>query len=380
MPHKFETLAIHAGVEPESTTGAVMTPIFQTSTYAQTAPGQHRGYEYSRTDNPTRTALQTSLSALERTTYALVFSSGMAAIDAWLNTLSEGDHVIAGDDLYGGTYRLFSKVANRRGIDFSFADVANVESVATAVTQQTKWIWFETPTNPLLKVIDVAALSEFAKPKGIKIGVDNTFMSPYFQNPAELGADVVMHSMTKYINGHSDVVMGALMLTDQSRCEQLKFLQNAIGATPGPFDCFLVLRGIKSLAVRMQRHGENAQRLAQFLSEHPKVERVIYPGLQSHPQHELASNQARGYGGMLSFYLRGGLHEASNFLSSVRLFTLAESLGGVESLIEHPAIMTHASLPPEIREASGISDNFIRVSVGLEHIDDLIADINQALG
>lgn len=380
MPHKFETLAIHAGVEPESTTGAVMTPIFQTSTYAQTAPGQHRGYEYSRTDNPTRTALQTSLSALERTTYALVFSSGMAAIDAWLNTLSEGDHVIAGDDLYGGTYRLFSKVANRRGIDFSFADVANVESVATAVTQQTKWIWFETPTNPLLKVIDVAALSEFAKPKGIKIGVDNTFMSPYFQNPAELGADVVMHSMTKYINGHSDVVMGALMLNDQSLYEQLKFLQNSIGATPGPFDCFLVLRGIKSLAVRMQRHGENAQRLAQFLSEHPKVERVIYPGLQSHPQHELASNQARGYGGMLSFYLRGGLHEASNFLSSVRLFTLAESLGGVESLIEHPAIMTHASLPPEIREASGISDNFIRVSVGLEHIDDLIADINQALG
>lgn len=380
MSHEFETLAVHAGVEPEKLTGAVMTPIFQTSTYAQAGPGQHKGYEYSRTDNPTRTALQTSLLALERTTYSLVFSSGMAAIDAVLNTLITGDHVIAGDDLYGGTYRLFSKVANRRGIKFSFVDVANPEALEAAATTQTKWIWFETPTNPLLKVIDIQAVASFAKSRGIKVGVDNTFMSPYFQNPAELGADLVMHSMTKYINGHSDVVMGALMLNDKDLYDQLKFLQNSIGATPGPFDCFLVLRGIKSLAVRMQRHGENAQKLAEFLSTHPKVDRVIFPGLPNHPQHELAAAQARGFGGMLSFYVKGGLQEASQVLSRAQLFTLAESLGGVESLIEHPAIMTHASLPAEIRQASGISDNFIRVSVGIEHIDDLIADLDQALG
>lgn len=374
----FETDAVHAGVQPEPMTGAVMTPIFQTSTYAQRGPGQHQGYEYSRTDNPTRTALQISLAALERTKHALVFASGLSAIDAVLNTLAAGDHVLAGDDLYGGTFRLFNKVAAHRGIEFSYVPLDDLSAAQSAIRPNTKLIWFETPTNPMLKLVDIEAIAQLAKSRYILTAVDNTFMSPALQNPAVLGADIVMHSMTKFINGHSDVVMGALMLNDTALYERLKFLQNSIGAIPGPFDCWLVLRGIKTLAVRMERHCTNGQKLAEWLTSHPKVERVIHPGLPSHPQHELANRQTKGHGGMITFFIKGGEPEARAFLSELSLFTLAESLGGVESLIEHPAIMTHASVPPETRAEIGISDSLIRISTGIEHIDDLIADLDQA--
>lgn len=383
---KFETQVIHAGIEPEPMSGAVMTPIFQTSTYAQSGPGDHKGYEYSRTDNPTRTVLQTQLAALEKGDHALVFSSGLASTDAVLNLLNAGDHVIGGDDLYGGTRRLFSRVAAHRGLHFDFLSLANEEELRAAIRPETKLMWFETPTNPLLRVIDIAMIVRVAKEKGVLVAVDNTFMSPYFQNPLELGADIVMHSMTKYINGHSDVVMGALILRDrplpgseETLYGRLKFLQNAIGATPGPFDCFLVLRGIKTLAVRMQRHGENAMKVAQFLAGHPKVERVVYPGLSSHAGHELIQRQARGFGGMVTFFTKGDLQGADRFLRELKLFTVAESLGGVESLIEHPAIMTHASVPPDVRAELGISDTLIRVSAGIEAAEDLIADLDQGL-
>ncbi|HSI72429.1 MAG TPA: PLP-dependent aspartate aminotransferase family protein [Fimbriimonas sp.] len=398
--HSFETKVIHAGVEPDPQTGAVMTPIYQTSTYAQTSPGEHRGYEYSRTDNPTRTVLHNQLAALEGGTHALVFSSGLAAIDAVLNLLQQGDHVVAGNDLYGGSFRIFTKVASFRGIQFTFVDMTTEENVRAAMKENTKLVWFETPTNPLMNVIDIEMVARVAREHGALCAVDNTFMSPYYQRPLELGVDLVMHSMTKYINGHSDVVMGALVMGDReikppkqkwdaggyvwgdpprTLYERLKFLQNATGATPGPQDCFLVLRGIKTLAVRMQRHAENAMRIATFLEQHPRVERVLYPGLPSHPQHEVAKKQTSGHGGMLTFFIKGGLEEARRFLETVELFTLAESLGGVESLIEHPAIMTHASIPKDVRESIGLTDNLIRISSGIEGADDLIRDLDQAL-
>jgi cystathionine gamma-lyase len=396
-PHAFETQVIHAGIEPEPMTGAVMTPIYQTSTFAQAGPGEHKGYEYSRTDNPTRTVLQTQLAELEGGDRALVFASGLSATDAILNLFQSGDHVIAGDDLYGGTHRLFEKVATYRGLQFDFLDLQDLSRFEEAFRPETKLVWFETPTNPMRNVFDIRGITEIAHRHGALVVVDNTFMSPYFQNPLALGADVVMHSMTKYLNGHSDVVMGALILNDQEMrpprttwrdptfaapktlYARLKFLQNAIGAVPGPFDCWLVLRGIKTLAVRMQRHAENAGRIANHLGGHPKVERVLYPGLASHPGHVIARQQMRGFGGMLTFLLKGDLEDSKRFLSSVKLFTLAESLGGVESLIEHPAIMTHASLPAEQRKEIGILDNLIRVSVGIENADDLIRDLDQAL-
>jgi cystathionine gamma-lyase len=377
-----------------------MTPIFQTSTYAQPSPGQHRGFEYSRTDNPTRTVLQDQLAALENGEHALVFSSGLASIDAVLNLLRAGDHVVAGDDLYGGTYRLFTRVAAERGIEFSFADVGCESALRAEMRPNTRLVWFESPTNPMMTVVDIRMVARVAREHGALCAVDNTFMSPYFQRPLELGVDIVMHSMTKYLNGHSDVVMGALMFNDrplggnrpgdaggeertgsegETLYSKLKYLQNAIGATPGPFDCFLVLRGLKTLAVRMQRHAENAMRVAQFLEAHPKVERVIYPGLASHPQHEIARSQASGFSGMLTFLLRGDLEATRRFLEAVRLFTLAESLGGVESLIEHPAIMTHASIPPDVRRSIGILDNLVRISVGIEAVEDLLADLDRAL-
>lgn len=393
----FETKVIHAGIEPDPLSGAVMTPIYQTSTYAQSSPGEHKGYEYSRTDNPTRTVLQTQLAELEQGTHALVFSSGLAATDAVLNLFQSGDHIIAGDDLYGGTYRLFEKVATYRGLEFDFIDLNNEGLLREKIKSNTKLIWFETPTNPMLNIFDIAKITSIAKEHGLLSVVDNTFMSPFFQNPLTLGADIVMHSMTKYINGHSDVVMGCLILKDReikaprttwrdpnfaaprTLYSRLKFLQNAVGATPGPFDCWLVLRGIKTLAVRMERHAQNALRVAHFLQDHPKVERVIYPGLPSHPGHDLASRQMRGFGGMMTFFTKGGLDQARTFLENLKLFTLAESLGGVESLIEHPAIMTHASIPAELRREIGIHDNLIRVSAGIENADDLIADLDQAL-
>lgn len=383
---EFDTKVIHAGIEPEAITGAVMTPIFQTSTYAQAAPGEHKGYEYSRTDNPTRTVLQNQLAALEQGDHALVYASGLAATDGVLNLLKAGDHVVAGDDLYGGTRRLFTRVAADRGIHFTFVPLDKIENLSSALKPNTKLVWFESPTNPLLNVIDIAAVSAVAHDAGALVAVDNTFMSPYFQNPLTLGADIVMHSMTKYINGHSDVVMGCLVVRDRSfpgselgLYERLKFLQNAVGATPGPFDCFLVLRGIKTLALRMERHAQNAKAVVEFLVQHPKVDRVIYPGMPCHPGHEIAKRQANGFGGMLTFFVKGGEHEARKVLSSVKLFTLAESLGGVESLIEHPAIMTHASVPPEVRAEIGILDTLIRVSAGIEAASDLVADLDQAL-
>jgi cystathionine beta-lyase/cystathionine gamma-synthase len=396
MP-EFETQVIHAGIEPDELTGAVMTPIYQTSTYAQSSPGEHKGYEYSRTDNPTRTVLQNQLAALEQGDHALVFSSGLAASDCVLNLFQTGDHVIAGDDLYGGTYRLFEKVATYRGLKFDFIDLSAEELLRSKIRQETKLIWFETPTNPMLNVFDIRKIAAIAKEKDILVVVDNTFMSPYFQNPLTLGADIVMHSMTKYINGHSDVVMGCLVMRNRNLraprttwsdpnftapktlYERLKFLQNAVGATPGPFDCWLVLRGIKTLAVRMERHARNALEIAQFLEKHKRIERVVYPGLPNHPGHTLAKAQMRGFGGMITFFPTGGLPEARRFLENLKLFTLAESLGGVESLIEHPAIMTHASIPPEIRKEIGIADNLVRMSVGIEKFEDLKADLDQAL-
>lgn len=377
---RFESQVIHAGVEPEPTSGAVMTPIFQTSTYAQASPGVTKGYEYSRTDNPTRTVLQTNLAALEAAQHSLVFASGMAAIDTVLNTLKQGDHVIAGNDLYGGTYRLMSRVAGDRGLEFSFVEMQDLAAVRAAMKPSTKLVWIESPTNPLLRLVDIQAVADIAHSGGAKLGVDNTFMSPFFQRPLALGADIVMHSMTKYLNGHSDVVMGSLMVNDQALYERLKFLQNAIGAVPSPFDCWLVLRGLKTLAVRMARHAENAQRVAEWLEKHPRIERVVFPGLPSHPDHELALRQTSGHSGMITFFIRGNIEDAKRFLSRVEMFACAESLGGVESLIEHPAIMTHASVPSDVRASIGLTDTLIRASIGIESIDDIIEDLERALG
>lgn len=378
---KFATKAIHAGVEPDPATGAIMTPIYQTSTYVQAAPGDHKGFEYSRTHNPTRTALQNALAALENGKHGLCFSSGMAAIDAVVKLLRPGDEVVSTNDLYGGTYRLFTKVFEHFGVKFHFVDMGDLRNVQAAVNDRTRLIWAETPTNPLLRVIDIKALSEIAQEHGCLLGIDNTFATPYLQTPLDLGADIVMHSVTKYLGGHSDVVMGALVLRDDALAEQLAFLQNSCGATPGPQDCFLVLRGLKTLHLRMQRHCENGRAVVGFLKQHPKVDKVYWPGLPDHPNHDVAGRQMSGFGGMISFTLKGDdMADATRVLSSTRLFALAESLGGVESLLGHPASMTHASIPREERLRNGLADTLIRLSVGLEDAEDLIADLRQALG
>ena len=379
MEQRFETRAIHAGCEPDSGTGAIMTPIFQTSTYVQESPGKHKGYDYSRTHNPTRTALERNIASLEEGEYGLAFSSGMSAISAVTQLLTAGDHVICCDDVYGGTFRLFDKVLKKYNLEFDSVDLTVPQTLERHRKNNTRLVWLESPSNPLLKLVDIEAIARIAKKHTILVVVDNTFATPFFQKPLKLGADIVMHSTTKYLNGHSDVIGGSLVMKDKELYDKLQFLQNAVGAVPGPFDCFLVLRGIKTLAIRMERHAENAIKIAQFLENHPKVRRVIYPGLSSHPQHELAKKQMTGFGGIVTFFIKGGLEAARRFLERVKIFSLAESLGGVESLIEHPAIMTHASLPKEVREKIGISDELIRVSVGIEHVDDLIGDLKQAL-
>ncbi|GCD76540.1 cystathionine beta-lyase [Thermaurantimonas aggregans] len=380
-PYKgFGTRAIHAGLEPDPGTGAVMTPIYQTSTYAQEAPGKHKGYEYSRTHNPTRKALEANLAAIEGGKYGLAFASGLAAIDTLLKTLNPGDEVISTNDLYGGTYRLFVRVYEKFGLRFHFVPMQQLATIEEKITEKTRLIWVETPTNPMLNVIDIEAVAQLAKSKGILLAVDNTFASPYLQQPLKLGADIVMHSATKYIGGHSDLVMGALVVNDDALAEQLYFLQNAAGAVPGPMDCFLALRGIKTLHVRMQRHCENAEKVARFLRSHPKVEKVYWPGFPDHPGHEIAKKQMRAFGGMISFTIKGdNIEEAFRAVSSFKVFTLAESLGGVESLAGHPATMTHASIPREERLKAGLSDSLIRLSVGLEDADDLINDLKQVL-
>lgn len=377
---KFGTKAIHAGVEPDPTTGAIMTPIYQTSTYVQAAPGDHKGYEYSRTHNPTRTALQNALAALENGTHGLCFSSGMASIDALVKLLKPGDEVVSTNDLYGGTYRLFTKIFEGFGIKFRFVDMGDLANVEAAMTANTRLIWAETPTNPLLRIIDIAGLAAIAQKHGCMLGVDNTFASPYLQTPLDLGAHIVMHSVTKYLGGHSDVVMGALVVKDPELAERLAFIQNSSGATPGPMDCFLVLRGLKTLHLRMQRHCENGKVVAEWLVKHPKVDKVYWPGFPTHVNHVVAARQMRGFGGMMSFTLKGdNMADATRVLSSTHLFSLAESLGGVESLLGHPASMTHASIPREERLKNGLADTLIRLSVGLEDAEDLIADLEQAL-
>jgi cystathionine gamma-lyase len=373
----FETLAIHAGQRPDPTTGAIMTPVYLTSTYVQDGPGEHKGFEYSRTRNPTRDALEGCLAALEGAEHALAFASGLAATDAILHLLEPGDHLLASDDVYGGTFRIFDKVFRRMGVEFSYVDMSDPANVEGGLRKNTKLLWIESPTNPMLKVVDLAAVAHLARGHGAKTVVDNTFATPFFQRPLEHGIDVVAHSTTKYLNGHSDVVGGAVMTSDPGVHERLRFLQNAVGGVPGPMDSFLVLRGLKTLHVRMERHAQNAARVARFLESHPQVERVTYPGLPSHPQHALAARQMRGFGGMLTFVIQGGLEAARAFLKGVRIFACAESLGGVESLIEHPAIMTHASVPKETRERLGIADGFIRVSCGIESADDLLADLER---
>ncbi len=378
---KFGTKAIHAGVEPDPTTGAIMTPIYQTSTYVQATPGDHKGYEYSRTHNPTRTALQNALAALENGKHGLCFSSGMAAIDAVVKLLQPGDEVISTNDLYGGSYRLFTKIFEPFGIKFHFVDMGDVAEVEKLIGPKTRLIWAETPTNPMLRIIDIKALSALAKKNSILLGVDNTFATPYLQTPIDLGADIVMHSVTKYLGGHSDVVMGALIVKDDELHDRLAFIQNSCGATPGPQDCFLVLRGLKTLHLRMQRHSENGRAVAEYLSKHAKVDKVIWPGFADHRNHEVAKKQMRDFGGMISFTLKGDrIEDAHKVLSTLKLFSLAESLGGVESLCGHPASMTHASIPVAERQKSGLADTLIRLSVGLEDAEDLLADLEQALG
>jgi cystathionine gamma-lyase len=376
------TLAIHAGQAPDPSTGAVMPPIYATSTYAQSSPGVHQGFEYSRTHNPTRFAYERCVAGLEGGSRGFAFASGLAATSTLLELLDSGDHVIAMDDLYGGSYRLFERVRKRSaGLDFSFVDLTDAAAFAAAITAKTKLVWIETPTNPLLKIVDIAAIAAIAKKHGVLVAVDNTFASPILQRPLEHGADIVMHSATKYLNGHSDMVGGMLVVGDNAElAEQLAFLQNSVGAVQGPFDSFLALRGLKTLYLRMQAHCENAQALAEWLQTHPAIEEVIYPGLASHPHHALAKRQMDGFGGMLSIRLKGGFAAAQRFCERTALFTLAESLGGVESLVNHPAVMTHASVPVERRSALGIGDELVRLSVGIEDIADLRADLQSALG
>jgi len=376
----FETKVVHAGVTPDPSTGAIMTPIFATSTFVQESPGVHKGYDYSRAGNPTRAALELSLAALEGANYAFSMSSGCAATDAVMHLLDAGDHVVSIDDVYGGTSRLFRTMWARHGMQITFADLTR-QSPGDFAKPNTKLIWVETPTNPLLKVVDIARVCEWAKKQNPRplVVVDNTFATPYFQSPLELGADIVLHSTTKYINGHSDVIGGALIMNDKALSERLYHIQKSAGGTPGPFDCFLQLRGIKTLALRMKRHNETASELAGWLEKHPKVEKVLYPWLPSHPQYDVAKQQMSGGGGMITFFVKGGLENSRRLLENVRLFACAESLGGVESLIDHPAIMTHASLPEATRKSLGISDTLVRLSVGIEALDDLKSDLDFAL-
>jgi cystathionine gamma-lyase len=374
----FSTRAIHVGGEPDPTTGAIMPPIYQTSTYVQSSPGEHKGYEYTRTHNPTRTRLEECLASLEGADHCLVASSGLAASTLIMHALPAKSKILCGDDVYGGTYRLFTKVFHDIH-QIEFADTTDLKSLGAKILKfKPALVWLETPTNPMLKISDIAAVVKLAKKVKALVVVDNTFMSPYFQNPIALGADIVVHSMTKYINGHSDVVGGALMINKGAFYERLRFLQNAAGPCLAPFDSWLVLRGVKTLAVRMEATAKNAQKVAEYLEKHPKVKSVIYPGLKSHPQHAIAKKQASGFGGMITFFIDGGIKESRAFLENVKLFALAESLGGVESLVEHPAIMTHASIPANIRKQLGIHDNLIRLSVGIEHIDDLLNDLDVA--
>jgi len=377
---KFNTKVIHGGQSHEPSTGAVMPPIFQTSTYAQSSPGKHKGYEYSRTANPTRTALENALASIENGTFGLAFGSGLAAIDAVIKLLKPGDEVISTNDLYGGTYRLFTKIFEKYGITFHFVGMQDVKSIEQKINPKTKLIWTETPTNPMMNVVDIAEVSDIAKKNNLLLVVDNTFATPYLQQPLDLGADIVMHSATKYLGGHSDVVLGALIVKDKELAEKLYFIQNASGAICGPMDSFLVLRGIKTLSLRMQRHCENGKIVAEFLKSHPNVEQVYWPGFPTHPNHEIAKKQMKDFGGMLSFTTKGNdFNKTIQTLEKLKIFTLAESLGGVESLVGHPASMTHASIPKEEREKTGVVDSLIRLSVGIEDSEDLIADLKQAL-
>jgi cystathionine gamma-lyase/cystathionine beta-lyase/cystathionine gamma-lyase/homocysteine desulfhydrase len=375
---KFSTKAIHAGQDPDSATGAVSVPIYQTSTYAQEALGKHKGFEYARTQNPTRTALEKNLAALEGGKACFAFASGMAATNAVMTLLRAGDHVIVSDNTYGGTFRLFDKILKNFGLDFTYVDAREAHNIEEAARAETRMIFIETPTNPVMSLVDIRAVSEIARRRGIRLVVDNTFMSPYFQRPLNLGADIVVHSTTKYLNGHSDGVGGAVILNDNEDIDRMAFIQNAAGAILSPMDSWLVMRGTKTLAVRMRQHDENGRVVAQFLAEHPKIHKVYYPGLKSHPQHELASRQMSGFGGMISFET-GSLENAKRVLESVKLCTLGESLGGVETLISHPATMTHASVPEPERNRLGITDGLVRVSVGIEDVEDIIADLDQAL-
>jgi len=375
---KFSTKAIHAGQEPDPTTGAVTVPIYQTSTYAQEGLGKHKGFEYARTQNPTRSALEQNLAALEGGKACFAFASGMAATNAVMTLLQAGDHVIVSDNTYGGTFRLFDKVLRKFGVEFSYVDAREPQNVEEATRAQTRMVFVETPTNPVMSLVDIRAVSEITRRRGLRLAVDNTFMSPYFQRPLELGADIVVHSTTKYLNGHSDSVGGAVILNDEEDIRAMAFIQNAAGAIISPMDAWLVMRGTKTLAVRMRQHDENGRIVAQFLSEHPSIKKVYYPGLKSHPQHDLASRQMSGFGGMISFET-GSLENAKRVLEAVRVCTLGESLGGVESLISHPATMTHASVPETERARLGITDGLVRVSVGIEDVEDIIADLDQAL-
>ncbi len=375
---KFNTRAIHAGQSPDPTTGAIMTPVYLTSTYVQESPGVHKGWEYSRTHNPTRRAYEDCIASLESGKYGFAFASGCAATTTVMHLLTAGDHVVAMDDMYGGTFRLFDKVLRHHGLEFSYTDLTKVENVEKALKPNTKMIWIETPTNPTLKLADIKKISAIAAAKNILVVVDNTFMSPYFQRPLELGANIVVHSATKYIGGHSDVVGGVAVTSDKAIADRIQFLTNSMGGVQGAFDSFLALRSLKTLPLRMKAHAENAVKVANYLEKHPQVDRIIYPGLASHPQHELAKQQMSGFGGMITFFIKGGMTAARKFLESVEVFALAESLGGVESLIEHPAIMTHASVPAEQRAALGIDDSLIRLSVGVEDVEDLLADLEQA--
>ncbi|MCC6288482.1 MAG: cystathionine gamma-synthase [Chitinophagaceae bacterium] len=378
---KAATKFIHAGVHPDPSTGAIMTPIYQTSTYVQDGPGKHKGYEYARTQNPTRTQLQNALAAAENGKYGISFGSGLASTDTLLKLFKPGDEIISTNDLYGGTYRLMKRIWEGYGLKFTFIDMSNAENISAHITPATKMIWVETPTNPLIRIIDIKACAAIAKKAGALLVVDNTFASPYLQNPLDLGADIVMHSATKYIGGHSDVVHGCLITNNKEIADQLYFLQNACGAVPGPQDCFLLLRGLKTLHVRMQRHCENGEKIADFLRQHPKVAKVHWCGFADHPNHDIAKQQMRGFGGMISFELKDNtVAAAEKVLSSTKIFACAESLGGVESLIGHPASMTHASIPREERIANGLVDSLIRLSVGIEDADDLIEDLNQAIG
>lgn len=377
---KFGTKAIHAGQHPDPTTGAIMTPIYQTSTYWQKSPGEHKGYEYSRGTNPTRKALEDCLAALENAKYGLAFSSGMAATDAVMKLLRPGDEVITGNDLYGGSYRMFTKIFANYGIKFHFIDLSDPQDILKYKNENTRLIWIETPTNPTMQIVDIEAVAAIAKQHNLLLAVDNTFASPYLQNPMDLGADIVMHSVTKYLGGHSDVVMGCLMLDDDDLYEKLHFIYNACGGTPGPMDSFLVLRGLKTLHLRMKAHCENGRQIAHFLKDHPKIGKIYWPGFPDHPNHEVAKKQMRDFGGMISITLKdAGLEETFRIASSFKVFSLAESLGGVESLINHPATMTHASIPREEREKAGVVDSLLRISVGVEDIEDLLDDLDQVL-